>query len=973
MTKHFLIVAASLCTAATDAAPVVFWASDPVRPNETALVAGADFGTNPIVELIELPNGVEGEPTEPLSWPAGRRVRVIQPVQPSAESLKFIVPDDVQPGAWMARVRTDEEQTSGPFRLNAPTVYWVQGDRGLRGASPGGWLRVIGRCVGSPDTNGVVRLIHEDGRQVITLKPEKASLWSLSLSVPKQVPAGRWHVWVHNGRGGRWGWSSAGLIQIGPNEAWPDRIFNVRDFGATGQGTPRDTLGIIKALRAAEKSGGGVVYFPRGRYRCETTLKIPRRVVLRGERTEWVALFWPDTDEPYVLVQGEDHFGLENLTLYASNYTHVIASSVGQPTSGHVFLRRVRVRASIYRGHLKPDQVNERFKAALRLSTGGGDTVRLGGANLEVTDCDLYGSGRCLFLQFPRGAYIARNRFYNGRWGWYCLAGSDGVIFEDNQVIGADLMSTGGGIDCLYGAAYSRYVLFARNTFRLMHGWDREAMTTDAGYGAYYGHVKQADGRTLVLADGETNWKIRKDWAGAGVFILGGRGMGQYREIADVSSDGRTVTIDRPWTVPPDASSVITITMMQRNYLFIDNQFEDAGIAIQYYGTSIDHVAAGNTATRAGGFYNSGRWYRHYQPSWYCQFLDNEILEGNCYRFGPNNATDAGPSFLGTFGLQREGNPAPLAYCSVHRRNRLHNGALIRLVGISAEHPGVRDVILEKNVIENSLVGLSIDRGCIGVWQRDNQFRNVERPTLDGKQQDATIQRQRKRLLEETGPVVHFTFDEPPIGRFLADESGYNFDATIRGQLQLVEGIHGRAARFDGKSYLFIPDDANLLRLPRVTIAAWIRPDQLRGRWGVLAKRAANRTCPFVLAIRDGRVCFEAADATGVWSYNLTSPPVLKQNTWNHIAATCEEGRRVRLYCNGRLVAEKEVDQPLCADPRPLTIGFEAWGGAESRPDGSGNFRGLIDEVAVWSRVLSPREVQSLFAATPRSGSSSAP
>ena len=39
------------------------------------------------------------------------------------------------------------------------------------------------------------------------------------------------------------------------------------------------------------------------------------------------------------------------------------------------------------------EQVDARFRDAQQLSTGGGDTVRLGGPNVEITDCDLYGSG----------------------------------------------------------------------------------------------------------------------------------------------------------------------------------------------------------------------------------------------------------------------------------------------------------------------------------------------------------------------------------------------------------------------------------------------------------------------------------------------------------------------------------------------------------------------------------------------------
>lgn len=75
---------------------------------------------------------------------------------------------------------------------------------------------------------------------------------------------------------------------------------------------------------------------------------------------------------------------------------------------------------------------------------GGGDTVCMGGRNIEITGCDFYGTGRALFLSRVRGGRVAGNRFFNGRWGWYCLSGSDGLIFEDNTILGADLMSTGG-------------------------------------------------------------------------------------------------------------------------------------------------------------------------------------------------------------------------------------------------------------------------------------------------------------------------------------------------------------------------------------------------------------------------------------------------------------------------------------------------------------------------------------------------
>lgn len=940
------------------AKPVVFWVSDPVKADDTVLVAGSGFGDSPSVKLVSLRDGVRGKPDTPVVWPKRPHLIDVKVLQARDESLKFTIPVDARGNAWLMRITTKRGGVSDPVRLNAPSPYWLQGDTGLRKASPGGWLRLFGRCVGNANGAGKIALRQIKGSAKLSLVPSKATLWEATVDLPKEMPIGEWRVFVHNGHGRKLGWTPAGTVTVNEAEVWPDTVFNVREFGANGLGSFEDAIGINAALTEAERQGGGIVYLPRGRYRLDQTLEIPRFTVLKGESTELVSVFWPDTEEPYDLIQGTDHFGLEDLTLYASNYRHGIVGGIREPESGHVFVRRVRMRGVLYRGHLKPAQVDERFRQSLRLSSGGGDTIRLGGPNIEVTDCDLYGSGRAIYILNARGGRIANNRLYNGRWGWYCLTGSDGLIFENNTLTGADLMSTGGGLNCL-GSIYSQNVYYAGNTIAKCHGWDREAMTSDAGHGAFYGHLKSADGQRIVL-DGQAKWRGRERWRNGGVFILHGKGMGQYRQVAEIAEDEVTVTVDRPWDIMPDETSLFTITMMQQNYLFIGNHFEDAGIALQYYGTSTNHVAAGNTCTRAGGFYNSGRWYRHYQPSWYCQFLENEILEGNGYRFGANNATAAGDSFLGTFGLQQGDNPAPLAYCAVHRRNKLHNNAMIRLRGINKERPGLRDAIVEHNQITNTNTGIFVDEGCVGVFERGNTFENVLHERYDPKAERERMMAKRRELLEQTVPVYHQTFEQKS-GPFFADASKNGFAAKeVKGSVPTEMGLAGKAGRFDGKAYLTV-NDRNMLRFPQLTVSAWILPTHAKGRWGVVAKRNGGGTCPYVLAIREGGVTFEGTDTTGQWSYNFISPRDLKPGVWNHIAATCAEGTEVRLYCNGKLVGEKAVKEQLVETTMPLTIGYEAWGGLKSNPRESGNFVGLIDEVKVWSRLLDAREIAGEF------------
>src|SRR4051794_34636304 len=56
--------------------------------------------------------------------------------------------------------------------------------------------------------------------------------------------------------------------------------FNVKDYGATGNGSTNDDDAIDKAINAASASGDGIVVFPSGRYRART-IHLKSNVTLR--------------------------------------------------------------------------------------------------------------------------------------------------------------------------------------------------------------------------------------------------------------------------------------------------------------------------------------------------------------------------------------------------------------------------------------------------------------------------------------------------------------------------------------------------------------------------------------------------------------------------------------------------------------------------------------------------------------------
>lgn len=68
--------------------------------------------------------------------------------------------------------------------------------------------------------------------------------------------------------------------------AHPESIAqNVRDLGATGNGSTDDTASFQRTLDAVSHAGGGTVYAPPGRYLLKGTLNIPEGVTLRGSYT----------------------------------------------------------------------------------------------------------------------------------------------------------------------------------------------------------------------------------------------------------------------------------------------------------------------------------------------------------------------------------------------------------------------------------------------------------------------------------------------------------------------------------------------------------------------------------------------------------------------------------------------------------------------------------------------------------------
>jgi hypothetical protein len=77
--------------------------------------------------------------------------------------------------------------------------------------------------------------------------------------------------------------SSSGLMSAADKAALENmKRINVKDYGAKGDGVTDDTAAIQAAIDAANTAGGGIVYFPTGRYAVRSTIHVKPRVLLLG-------------------------------------------------------------------------------------------------------------------------------------------------------------------------------------------------------------------------------------------------------------------------------------------------------------------------------------------------------------------------------------------------------------------------------------------------------------------------------------------------------------------------------------------------------------------------------------------------------------------------------------------------------------------------------------------------------------------
>jgi len=202
------------------------------------------------------------------------------------------------------------------------------------------------------------------------------------------------------------------------------------------------------------------------------------------------------------------------------------------------------------------------------------------------------------------------------------------------------------------------------------------------------------------------------------------------------------------------------------------------------------------------------------------------------------------------------------------------------------------------------------------------------------------------------GLRLWLTFNEGS-GSTAYDYSFYNNHCTLNGPIW-TNGKFGKCIYLDGiDDYGDCGKSHSLDFTDAITIAVWFYSEDfsterpLISRWEYWASKGYGIT---LFSDKYEVRLFNGVDRSNTLIY-YEAPPV---NTWTFIAATYQKDGDMKLYINGELKASQAGTGSIANPDLPLCIGKAA--------DGDWLWwKGMIDEVKLYARVLSDYEIQLLY------------
>jgi polygalacturonase len=525
----------------------------------------------------------------------GAGVQAIVPLYLDGVAAAIVVPASIP--AWSTYLLWPKtgEMRGAPVIVNRTEAWWV-GPRMLR---PGQPFSVYGRNL-SHRNGTTVSYVYMQGEEAPGrwLNVTAVNPYAVTAVIPAVKP-GRYEVWIHNGHGGRFGWSGPLAVEVNAAEAQPlpSAFVDVRRFGAKGDGIADDGEAVQNALDFAAKAAPATVLFPAGEYAIRRALMVPSQVRWLGEGRDRTRI----------------RFAVP-LSALGETAMMLAPAPVNDATFEAIEINADGMIDVTNRGMIGFNGSGIQFLDA-RLRAFGGSTVQMTATGLRFERTDITDTG--LFLGDSRQVFFDRNTFRMMGDGEAAVTiwGGREIAFTGNRLENADdKRPDGSGIGRLFVAqghfGSTMDMFFADN--ETLNSAPRDCDFVDCNKGEQilweFGSLNPPLPATAVTADSVTlaRLALRSETGPQHVMVLAGRGAGQTREVVRIT--GNTVVLDRPWTVMPDlATSRFSVDSIAARAVVYRNRFEGRdsfamhnsnSTAVLVWGSCRDIVIAENQVSK---------------------------------------------------------------------------------------------------------------------------------------------------------------------------------------------------------------------------------------------------------------------------------------------------------------------------------------------------------------------------------------
>ena len=196
------------------------------------------------------------------------------------------------------------------------------------------------------------------------------------------------------------------------------------------------------------------------------------------------------------------------------------------------------------------------------------------------------------------------------------------------------------------------------------------------------------------------------------------------------------------------------------------------------------------------------------------------------------------------------------------------------------------------------------------------------------------------------GLVVHYEFENDTI-----DSSGNGLDGTVIGDPAFVDGVEGMALDFNGDDYVDCGGNAEFSFTDAMTVSTWVNIRSVTSAWMAMIAKGENA---WRLSVNNQTTGIHYAFTGGARGWQAANTATeLPFDEWYHVAATYDTNVGALVYINGVMDASNPDIGGIVTNEMPLLLG--------ENPEATERFfDGMLDEIKIYNRALSAREIRYL-------------